>query len=165
MTPWPKIMGFGLDDWIYWHLLYNLYKHIQLPKLTINLQPVLPSLSRTRSIVVLVLRMTSDLRLNYYVVSRRIHRKHIRCPVMDIYANHIENTASPIGVKNACLLTRYLAMDICAPRRQHLFCCQECVFFGQLPSNGSTCHNIFNVLPEFIFGWEIRTQLHRAFFP
>jgi hypothetical protein len=33
-------------------------------------------------------------------------------------------------------------MDICEPHRKHLFCCQECVFIGPLPSNGSTWHDI-----------------------
>jgi hypothetical protein len=49
-----------------------------------------------------------------YIISRRTNRKHIRCP----------------------------AMGICELYRKHLFCCQECVFIGPLPSNGSTFHNI-----------------------
>jgi hypothetical protein len=32
--------------------------------------------------------LTSDLRLDYLIVSRRIHRKHISCPVMDIFEPH-----------------------------------------------------------------------------
>jgi hypothetical protein len=50
----------------------------------------------------------------YIQVLRRIHRRHVRCP----------------------------AMDICEPHRKHLLCCQECVFIGLLSSNGSTCHNM-----------------------
>jgi hypothetical protein len=41
-------------------------------------------------------------------------------------------------VKIACLLARYLAMDTYEPHRKHLFCCQEYVFIGPLPSNRST---------------------------
>jgi hypothetical protein len=33
-------------------------------------------------------------------------------------------------------------MDICEPHRKHFFCCQECIFIGPLPNNGSTCHRI-----------------------
>jgi hypothetical protein len=50
-----------------------------------------------------------------YIVSRRTDRKRIRCP----------------------------AVDICEPQTKYLLCCQECVFIGPLPNNGSTCHNIF----------------------
>jgi hypothetical protein len=45
-------------------------------------------------------------------------------------------------VNNACLLARYLVMDIYESHRKCLFCCQECLFIGPLPSNRSTCHNI-----------------------
>jgi hypothetical protein len=48
-------------------------------------------------------------------------------------------------VKNACLLARYLAVNICEPHKKrllrHWLCC--CVHvFRALPRNGSTCHNI-----------------------
>jgi hypothetical protein len=33
-------------------------------------------------------------------------------------------------------------MDICEPHRKHFFSCQECIFIGSLPNNGSTCHRI-----------------------
>jgi hypothetical protein len=70
-------------------------------------------LPKTRSILILSL---SDLIrfCTTYIVSRRTHRKHIRCQ----------------------------AIDICEPHRKHLFCCQECLFIGPLPSNRPTCHNI-----------------------
>jgi hypothetical protein len=48
-------------------------------------------------------------------------------------------------VKNACLLARYPAMDICEPHREHLlrrwfyYCVRV---FLILPRNGLTCHNI-----------------------
>jgi hypothetical protein len=49
-------------------------------------------------------------------------------------------------VKNACLLARSLAMDICEPHRKPLlrhwfYCCVR--VFRALPRNGSTCRNIF----------------------
>jgi hypothetical protein len=50
---------------------------------------------------------------------------------LEVGGGSIENTSSV--VKNACLLDRYLVMDICEPHRKQLFCCQECVFIGPLP--------------------------------
>jgi hypothetical protein len=53
-----------------------------------------------------------------YIVSRRTYRKENTSVAQQwIYSNHIENT---------------------------VFCCQECVFIGPLPSNGSTCHSTLN---------------------
>jgi hypothetical protein len=66
---------------------------------------LLPWLPRTRSILVLVLRLTSDLWLDNLRVSRRTHRKHIRCT----------------------------AMDICEPHRKHLFL--YCCIYSPMHSN------------------------------
>jgi hypothetical protein len=81
MAPWLIITCFGLVDWIYWHLLVqSLLTTIKLQHLKpIFSRTVLPWLLRTRPILVLILRLTSDLRL-----SRRTHRKHTRCPQMYI---------------------------------------------------------------------------------
>jgi hypothetical protein len=92
--------------------------HNQLQELIINLQPNTFSLtaedspsSHSRSCSLLLSLISFFVLL---IVSRRIHRKHIRCP----------------------------ATDICEPYRKHLFCLQR-VFISPLPSNGSTCYNIF----------------------
>jgi hypothetical protein len=63
MASWLIITEFGLDDWIYWHLLLqsvvitvSYYKNSQ----SIFSRTLLPWLPRTRSILVLVLRPTSE---------------------------------------------------------------------------------------------------------
>jgi hypothetical protein len=67
MAAWLTITGFGLDDWIYLHLL------IQSLVITINYnisqslfgRNLLPWLPRTRSILVFVLRLTSECESEY----------------------------------------------------------------------------------------------------
>jgi hypothetical protein len=60
MTAWPIITGSGLDDWIYWHLLVQSrliiisYNNSQ----SFFIRTLLRWLPRTRSILVLVLRLT-----------------------------------------------------------------------------------------------------------
>jgi hypothetical protein len=109
MAPWLIMTGLGLDDSINLHLL------VQSLVITINYnnsqsifsRTLLPWLPRTRSFLVLVLRLTLIYDWTIYIVSRRIHRKHIR----------------------------FLAMDICEPHRKHrvLYCC----IYSALHSNGS----------------------------
>jgi hypothetical protein len=71
----------------------------------------------------------------------------------------MESSASV--VKNTCLLARYLAVDICKPHRKHLLSCQECVFFGLLPSIVSTCHTktfeLFGPKISYILTINVRT--------
>jgi hypothetical protein len=120
MVAWLTMTGFGLDDRIYWHLLLQslLIKINYNNSQSIFSRPLLPWLPRTRPILIPVLRL-----LIYdwttYIVSRRIRRKHIRYP----------------------------AMDMCEPHGKHLFCCQKCVLIGPLPSNGSTFHNLIYTYP------------------
>jgi hypothetical protein len=62
-------------------------------------------------------------------------------------------------VKNACLLARYLAMDICEPHRKPLLrrrpCC--CVLvFQALHRNGSTCHS--RKINEFVHKLHVMTS-------
>jgi hypothetical protein len=75
--PWPVIMGFVLDDWIYHRILCKISRsHNQLQELTVTLQ-LNPS-SLTRPILVLVLQLTSvkvTLRLAVYRQSVRLGDK------------------------------------------------------------------------------------------
>jgi hypothetical protein len=60
-VPWPIITASGLDDWIYWQFLLQsiviivIYKNSQ----SIFSRTILPWLSRARSILFLVLQLTS----------------------------------------------------------------------------------------------------------
>jgi hypothetical protein len=62
MVPWLIRTGSGLDDWIYWHFLVQSrlitirYKNSQ----SIFSRTLLPWRSRTHSILVLILRLTSE---------------------------------------------------------------------------------------------------------
>jgi hypothetical protein len=62
-------------------------------------------------------------------------------------------------VKNACLLARYLAMDICELHRKHFlrhwFCCYVRVFRA-LPRNGSTCHNMILTVKSDYFSKQLQ---------
>jgi hypothetical protein len=90
MAPWLIIMGSGLDDWIYWQLLLkSLLIIIDYNNSQSIFSRTLLWLARTRSI--LVLRLLPDLRLHCFIASRRIHRKHIRCPTMDICEPHTKH--------------------------------------------------------------------------
>jgi hypothetical protein len=116
MAAWPRITDFRLDDWIYLQLLlkslvitiiYKTHKQSSAEPCFLNCRGLAPF-------------SFSFYDWTTYVVSRRIQRKHICCPAMDIWE----------------------------PQRKHLFCCQECVFIDPLPCNGSTCH-IIDMLEEY----------------
>jgi hypothetical protein len=98
-----RVYGFVTSNngfWIGWWDLLTPYCTITL-LITVNFnssqsifnRTLLPLLPRTRSFLVVVLRVTLIYDWTIYIVSRRIHRKHIRC----------------------------LAMDICEPHRKHHF--------------------------------------------
>jgi hypothetical protein len=66
-------------------------------------------------------------------------------PSYNTSARTTQKTPSSL-IRNACLLARYLTMDICEPHRKLLlrhwfYCCVR--VFRTLLRNGSTCHNIF----------------------
>jgi hypothetical protein len=61
MAAWLIIMGSALDDWIYWHLVQSRLITIRYKNSQSNFsRALLPWLPRTRSILVLVLRLTSE---------------------------------------------------------------------------------------------------------
>jgi hypothetical protein len=87
MAPWLIITGFGLDDSC--TIIRNRY---QLQQLTINLQrTLLPWQPRTRPF-----SFSFDSVLYHLYGLETDHRKHIRCPAMDIW-NHTENTSCDTG--------------------------------------------------------------------
>jgi hypothetical protein len=62
MAPWLIISGFGLDDWIYWHiLLHSLVNTVSYNNSqSVFSRTLVPWLPRTRSILILVLRLTAE---------------------------------------------------------------------------------------------------------
>jgi hypothetical protein len=141
MAPWPIITGSGLDDWIYWQLLLQLliitisYKNSQI----IFSRILLPWLPRTRSILILVLRLTSDLRLDYLYSLETDHRKHLflYCIYSALHSNGSYTIVSRLFVA-ACFCRLYLVTGF-LPR----ICPRGSFFIEPLSSNGSTCHSTF----------------------
>jgi hypothetical protein len=94
------ITGLALDGWIYWQIL------LQSLVITINLQPNPSSLTAEDSPHSHSRSKTGcwfTTGLLTCIILRWTHRKDIRCPAMDIYADHIENTSSSIVVFTAPL--------------------------------------------------------------
>jgi hypothetical protein len=127
MAPWLIITGLGLDllSLLLQSLLITInYNNSQ----SISSRTLLPWLPRTRSILVLVLRLLIYDWTTYIHVISRTHRKHICCPAMDIcephrkhlflcciYSTLNSNGSCPIAacvfvVAEMCLATRCLAM-------------------------------------------------------
>jgi hypothetical protein len=133
MAPWLILTGSELDDWIYWHL------PLQSLLITINYCAIanIPTsqITRTSFILVLVLRCTPlysyhshflccTLALCPLITSRcGSHRKHV---------SHV--------TKNACLLVRYLIMNVLLLLRANF----GNVFTETLPSIGHMRHNIYH---------------------
>jgi hypothetical protein len=70
---------------------------------------LLPWLPRTRSILVLVLRMTSDLRLDYLYCLKADPQKTQQLP-SNIYAKHTENTSTIIVFTARCMATEVIRL-------------------------------------------------------
>jgi hypothetical protein len=149
MAAWLLLTGSGLDDWIYWRLpLQSLVITINYNKSqSIFSRTLLPWLPRTRSILVLVLQMASDLQLDYlYIFSRRTHRKHIRCPAMNICELHRKDlflycciySALHSNGRYSIVACVFVAAGMCLPG--------HCL---------STCHNMF--WPTYYF---FRRHMH-----
>jgi hypothetical protein len=160
MAPWLIITGSGLDDWIYWHLLYNLSES-QSITITHNQYSAEPFFLDCRGLAPVSFSfydwpIHSDLIrfCTAYIVSRRTHRKHIRWPAVDICEPHKKHrflycciysalhsngnyliVASLFVVAYCCRL--YLTTE-CLPR----ICLRGNAFTESLPSSGSTCHNM-----------------------
>jgi hypothetical protein len=99
-----------------------------------------------------------------YTVSRRNHRKHIRCPALDIREQHRKQRFlycciySPLHSNGsypivACVfVVAYCCRLYLATGCLHRICLRGKVFTELLPSNGCTCHNMYG------FGvWEYST--------
>jgi hypothetical protein len=154
---WRTITGSGLDDWIYWRLLFTVsLNHNLLQELTINLQP------RTRSILVLIL----ILRLT--ILSVVLRHAPLYSPSLDSLSSTailLQFLKSQFRFSNP-LATNSPSLNSLSrtPMKTRVTCYQECVFIGwylaidillllranfgnvfteQLPSNGHTRHNIF----------------------
>jgi hypothetical protein len=115
MAPWLIIKGFGLDDWIYKHLLQSLL--ITISYSAIVIYPLHKSLGLDWT--GLDWTGLAPFSFSFYdwlpiydwntnIVSRRTHRKHIRCPP---------------------------AIDICELHRKHIFI--YCCTYSALHRNGN----------------------------
>jgi hypothetical protein len=86
------ITGSGLYDWIYWQLLLQSFvitTNYKNSKSIFSLT-LLPWLPRTRSFLVLVLRLSHSVLYHLHSLEAG-HRKHIRSSVMDICEPHTKH--------------------------------------------------------------------------
>jgi hypothetical protein len=153
MPPRSIITGFGLD--LLTLLLQSLliainYNNSQ----SIFSRTLLPWLPKTCSIPILVLRLTSDLRLYHLLISRWTHRKHIRCPAMDKCESHRKHLFIYCCIYFALHSNGYISR----PRN---------VISDPLPSNGhgadhieNTSCNTFSIIACAYFGRRLEMGLH-----
>jgi hypothetical protein len=80
---------------------------------------LLPCLPRTRSILVLVYDWLLIYDWTTYVVKRRTHRKHIRCPAMDIWELHRKNIYSALNSNGSYAIVAcvFFVAGMCLPSR------------------------------------------------
>jgi hypothetical protein len=129
MTPWQIITGFGLDDWIYWHI------PIKFVLITINYNNLQKSSAKfffldCRGFAPFSFSFYDRLLIydwTTYIASRRIHRKHLFLYCC-IYSALHSNGINP--------LVDYASFAAWMCLATHCLACLDAVIVGSNPTQG-----------------------------